>query len=332
MENRVTILSPLSEGKEYWGPYFAVKKLLDRSTNVYYTVVSDSAAVSGANSIWKKILLIFRFFWLIRTTGNKNVLVLSHYWYSLYPGVLAWLCGYRVVVRLTTEMPASNPRKFILTILLRLVSRVWVLHPLMLNDYWIANKKVACIPNCVSNVPKTVEATGSIKTIGYFGAITPRKGLIEMVSYWNRINKNKSSISFVIRGVIRCQSTHIQLTSLSEKIDSFDYDPLLEPVNKANGFTGIDIFLFNSEREGFPNVVIEALGLGVPVYSSPLDATKEIFKEHPQYLVGNWEETFNHILRVNQSDFHRMRQESIRIATNYDCDKAVIKFNKLLNE
>ncbi len=104
--------------------------------------------------------------------------------------------------------------------------------------------------------------------IGYMGRLVKEKGIRELVKAWNDIKKE--SIPCVLLLIGPRKEPRDQLP---EKVfHAIENDPtirLIEPVADPESYYAImDIFVLPSYREGFPNVVLEAAAMRLPVITT----------------------------------------------------------------
>ena len=331
MVESITVLAPLSGENHYWGPYLALEKLFGKQDVIEVEYVSNVNRVNSSITFIDKLLTSIYFAKNCASKGNNNVIVLSHYWYSLIPGLILSVLQYRVFIRITTELPSNIIRRAFLKLVLNMFKKVWILHPDMISRRLIFSRKFFVLPNC-SDCSEKISVKNDFHSFGYFGSITSKKGLVELVKAWKKSEIDRSRFRLVIRGVVRCVQTNNHLLDLSSGDASLSYEPLEHMVNRDVGFAGIDTFLFNSEREGFPNVVIEALSLNLPVYARPIPSTISIFKHSPKYLVEGWLNFFDKIEIMPESELLSLDPYMKRQVESYSCSSVFRRFRSMIDE
>jgi glycosyltransferase involved in cell wall biosynthesis len=83
-----------------------------------------------------------------------------------------------------------------------------------------------------------------------------------------------------------------------------------------NIYRRADLLLFLSEYESFGNVVVECILCGTPVLVSPLPAMKEIFKEFPQFVIGE-EKDWNKQVYEGLLDLSELKKLSLTARSNF---------------
>lgn len=83
-----------------------------------------------------------------------------------------------------------------------------------------------------------------------------------------------------------------------------------------NIYRKADLLLFLSEYESFGNVVVECILCGTPVLVSPLPAMKEIFKEFPQFVIGE-EKDWNKQVYEGLLDLSELKKLSLKARANF---------------
>jgi len=98
-----------------------------------------------------------------------------------------------------------------------------------------------------------------------------------------------------------------------------------------------DIFILNSETEGFPNVLIEAMACGLPVISSNCKSGPDEILNNEEfgrlYEVGDIEALAGCIedtLLLDNSKLKNIRNKNIERANDFDINKSINKFIEVL--
>ncbi len=103
---------------------------------------------------------------------------------------------------------------------------------------------------------------------GFIGRIERDKGINDLIKSWALVNKEiKNSVLLIIGPIIKSWDaiSHETLSSIKRNNTTI----LLDPVNDIeNYYAAMDIFVFPSYREGFPNVVLEASAMEIPTITT----------------------------------------------------------------
>lgn len=118
----------------------------------------------------------------------------------------------------------------------------------------------------------------------FVGPVVPRKGVDLLLEVWSRLARTRPNLHLAIVGP-RFDLTRASLLDFNRKLDTLiqqsgarnrvHFFGLVRDVEKY--MRAADVFVFTSWREGFPNVVAEALASGLPVITTPFDGLAEEF-------------------------------------------------------
>jgi len=156
----------------------------------------------------------------------------------------------------------------------------------LVNKYKFVRKKIVIIPNGVK-VKKNNREIKEIKKIMFAGRLLKEKGIYEIVEVAKRA---QGEFNFVICG------DGPELNKLKEMVEEQNirnvmlkgYVKKLEAIYMAS-----DLLLLPSYREGFPNVILEAMSYKLPVVSTKCGALPEYFedKKHIFFIEDFYPET-----------------------------------------
>ena len=131
----------------------------------------------------------------------------------------------------------------------------------------------------------------------FCGAMTTRKGAHRLLAAWRWIGAAAPQAHLVLLGERRRETSpsvrrfHATLDHLARESgagDRLHFPGLVE--NIEDYFRAADVFVFPSEREGFPNAMLEAMASGVPVVCSPFDGlSPELGKNGKHYVLSSFE-------------------------------------------
>ena len=173
-----------------------------------------------------------------------------------------------------------------------------------------------------------LETKKKYKIIGCCGFINKRKGFEDIVKFLT-LNSNVFAV-FIGEG-----SDKNRLIALAKSLNVFNRCNFLghqnNPIPLINLF---DIFVMSSYSEGFPLVVLEAGGLGVPVLSVNSPLFRELFSDddlvfYNRNNLKSMQQSLNKIL-VNKSFYSKNIKSKINV--QYSCDILAARYLQLFNE
>jgi glycosyltransferase involved in cell wall biosynthesis len=134
----------------------------------------------------------------------------------------------------------------------------------------------------------------------FMGSLDPRKGIFELLSWWNANQRDRSETKLIIVGAIPTWSPDVHRIRIQSAIENSEN---VEFLGRQNDLTAIDLLmnsslmLYPSKYEGFGLPVCDALFAGVDVLTSDRTSTKE-FGEAGAIIVNpdepwKWNETLN---------------------------------------
>jgi glycosyltransferase involved in cell wall biosynthesis len=165
-----------------------------------------------------------------------------------------------------------------------------------LSETSISAEKIVHIPNSVNTslfTPITSEHREALKRKlqlpdGFIfisvGGITYRKGMDTLVQNWFEFNKKTPGTTLVLLGPrSEDEGAMGDKYCYKEIVDFVDHNNLTQNIfipgnvsNVHNFLQCADMFILTSQREGMPNVILEAMACGVPVISTPVSGIGNI--------------------------------------------------------
>ena len=173
----------------------------------------------------------------------------------------------------------------------------------------ISKNRINLLPNFIDEEqiitkPKTINDI--IRNISYVGHIQISKGVNEIIA----VALKYPEVSFLLAGKVNFQP-------------NINYFPpnvkLLGEISKAEVMTLLsmsDIFLFPSHTEGFANVMLEAMAMGLPIIATDVGANRDMINDKGGVIIGkgNIDELENAVkilsnqtLRVSMSEWNLNR-------------------------
>lgn len=128
------------------------------------------------------------------------------------------------------------------------------------------------------------EKTNSLFTIIYAGRFTKGKNLIKWLEISSAIHKEFPNIKFSLIGNGPVKD---QIEEFIDTNDQRGYVTILEYQEDIYKYLQeASILLFLSQYESFGNIVVESILCGTPVIVSNIPSMKEIFEDHPNFVVN----------------------------------------------
>ncbi len=170
------------------------------------------------------------------------------------------------------------------------------------------------------------------KNIVYVGRLSQEKGVMRLLSVWERISKRLTNYTLSIygEGHMKDEMHKYVADKNVERINFKGFEIDLEKI-----YTGADLCLMTSDTEGFGMVLIEAMYYGVPCVSFDCPVSpKEIIGDAGVTVPCFDEEAYaNAVVNLLQDSdrMKNMQQKSIERARDFYINKVTDKWMALLN-
>ena len=125
--------------------------------------------------------------------------------------------------------------------------------------------------------PHVIRASTEPMTIGFLGSIDSGKRIDLFIDAIPRLIRRNSKLRFVVGGIGK------DMKRIVSKVHALEIDRYVEFRGFVKDvplfFEEIDVYLFLSEREGLPWVVLEAQAAGVPTIASAVGGVPEVIED-----------------------------------------------------
>jgi glycosyltransferase involved in cell wall biosynthesis len=142
--------------------------------------------------------------------------------------------------------------------------------------YGISSRKLKVISNPVLHTPmiKKELNNAELKKLIVVARLNPEKGLFRLLEVMQGLPQNYILTIVGCGPLMADLKAEVDLKKLSKRVT------FLGKINEVSAqVVQHDLFVLSSYTEGFPNAVLEALALGVPVVTFRVDGTRELIQE-----------------------------------------------------
>lgn len=247
-----------------------------------------------------------------------------------------------------SDIPGSNPSRYksiypLITPLLKAIWRKAEFRTVCSQELARLGKladptaEFLVIPNGVETdrfkpIPRPVNS--EIKIL-FIGRLIPRKGFQRVVQALPKL-RTMAKKPFVIE-VVGTGAAREDLDQLAQQLGAIDLIHYVgqvsyEELEKAYQYA--DVFVLTSLSEGMPSVILEAMGVGLPIVASNVGGNNEIVHEGKNgYLIeGDDSDRIAHVLAqlINDDGLRgRMGAASRQFALQYDWKNIMGEYNEL---
>jgi len=168
---------------------------------------------------------------------------------------------------------------------------------------------------------EAVEFSKREKVVGYIGALSEAKGILNLVQAISKVLLMDGEVKFLIIGSGSLSISTRVFANASDGVEFLGWiphDKLPEYLNR------LQLLVLPSYTEGLPNIVIEAMACGVPVLATSVGAVPDIIIEGETGFtidINSPESIARNIIRaINHPDLERIAQDAntlVRRRHNY---------------
>jgi glycosyltransferase involved in cell wall biosynthesis len=173
--------------------------------------------------------------------------------------------------------------------------------------------------------------------IGYMGRLVKEKGIRELVQAWSDIRKGTVPCILLLIGPRKEPRDQLP-QNVFDKIANDPTIRLIEPVPDPESFYAImDIFILPSYREGFPNVVLEAAAMGLPVITTnAIGCIDSVLDNETGFVVpvmdvDKMKEKINVLLHNPEMRRNMGAKARERVLKDFDCEAITEELMYLIN-
>ena len=204
-----------------------------------------------------------------------------------------------------------------------------------LNRLGVTKNRISIIPNFVDNCFFEVSCNNTLSnTILYIGSLKRVKGVDVLIKAFSSLNHNFKDLNLTIVGDGEERKRLKEMIHV-QGLDSVVKDLVYVPYHLVkNQLSNALVFVLPSRSEGLPNVLLQAMAVGLPIVATQVGGVPSLIKNGENGLLvpaDNPEELYNAIKRILQ-DHHlakKLRVNSRRTAEEYRVEKIVNSYEEL---
>jgi glycosyltransferase involved in cell wall biosynthesis len=218
-------------------------------------------------------------------------------------------------------------QKFLSTLFQRcqgfiVLSKTW-------HDYYVLNlslnpKQVIILPNPCElpiQVPDRKNRTQII--LAFCGRIGQRKGTFDLIqAFANLPNEQKKSAKLILAGDGEIEKAQELATSL-KLINNITFLGWINYTKRDEVLSKADVFILPSYNEGLPMAILEAMGWGLPVISTPVGGIPELVISNQNGLLV----TAGNIQQLSEAIQLLIENETLRLSLGSAARKSVEPFD-----
>lgn len=301
----------------------------------------------NVNSKWR-FYKVFQFYSLLKKE-KPDILQSFLFFDNIIARIFGKIAGITIVIsgQRNVEIKRSWLRNFLDKITLPLadfvVSNSEAGKSILINREKVSEEKIRVIYNGIkidSVYQNKKDKEGNNKTIGFVGHLTKQKGVEYLLRATKELKEKKEDFALKIIGD---GSERRSLEKLSQdlSIENFVYF-VGHKENAWKYMQDLNVLVLPSLWEGLPNVIMEAMAVGLPVVATSVGGVPELIKNNETgFLVGPKDpkalaEKIEHVLNFSEVEKKKMGENARRaVEEKFSIEKMVSEheglYKKLMN-
>ena len=190
------------------------------------------------------------------------------------------------------------------------------------------NKNIVTIPHGIKemSIQNKKFFEGNKKKALFFSRLHKKKGILELVDTWIKINNNDWELH------IYGPDYDNYKKQLSDKIKNNKSILIFDPVfkNKDKIFQNYDLFILPSKSENFGYVVLEAMQFGLPILTTNATPWEMLEKKDIGWIIdGDLKDIYKilkKVLSVSKEELEKKSLNAINFSKNYNLDRIQNKY------
>ena len=202
----------------------------------------------------------------------------------------------------------------------------------------IFKDRIRILPNwvrCPQTIKSSAELQQPVQNIISVGRLISSKGFEDLIQSFNQLASDCPDIQLTIYGE-GPQRSAIETLIRSLGLQNRVYLPGTIQ-NVAKVLTQSDLFVFSSQHEGFPNVLCEALSVGLPVIASDCSGNVDVVTDRMNgrlFPVGNVDRCAQLIKELIEDVDQRifLSQNALKICDTLSPDRIFAQWDQMIEE
>jgi len=201
----------------------------------------------------------------------------------------------------------------------------------------VDEKKIAVIYNAVDFFPAPPEREAPLNpTLVYAGRLVPWKGVAMLIKAVGELKKNRPNIIFEILGDGPKEAGLKELADNLGLAGNVIFRGRVSEEESHKFFASSTIFVLNTNYEGLPHSVLNAMRAGLPVITTPIDGNLEVVKDGINGLLAPYDKLEDWLAAINkllddQSLRENFSKKGMETAARFKWSEVVEKTSALIS-